>query len=104
MSRLQKITFGEMRESGVRDVLIHSDSCRRARSVNAIEKCQKVIDSYIARTGRFADQLFEKLQAHRIRRAQVAAKSTNEVLKAANANDLSGMPPASSGCAATNGK
>jgi hypothetical protein len=60
----------------------------------SLEKCQRIVDTYIARSGANTDAAFAALQAHRIRQAQAAAAKANEALKAANSNDLAALEKA----------
>jgi integrase len=55
----------------------------------SLEKCQKIVDTYIARSGRNADAAFAALEAHKVKQAQLAAVKTNETVKkmAANSNE-----------------
>jgi len=62
----------------------------------SLDKCQKIINAYIAISGTMADAAFAKLEAHKVERAKLAAIRTNEALKnvAANSNDPTPPPHA----------
>jgi hypothetical protein len=66
----------------------------------SLDKCQKIVDTYIARTGANADAAFAKLEAHKVERAKLAALRTNEAMKkiaAANSNEPGDIPAAKAG-------
>ncbi|HEX7925324.1 MAG TPA: hypothetical protein VF583_30460, partial [Bradyrhizobium sp.] len=60
----------------------------------SLDKCQKIINAYIAISGEMADAAFAKLEAHKIEQARQAALRTNHALKklAANSNEPDGPP------------
>jgi len=64
----------------------------------SLDKCQKIVDTYIAMSGEMADAAFAKLEAHKVEQARLAALRTNEAVKkfAANSNEPP-PPPAAAG-------
>ena len=65
----------------------------------SLDKCQKIVDAYIATTGEMADAAFAKLEARKIEQARLAAIRTNEAIKksAANSNEPVKARPAKVG-------
>jgi integrase len=65
----------------------------------SLDKCQKIVDAYIATTGEIADAAFAKLEARKIEQARLAAIRTNEAIKksAANSNEPVKARPAKAG-------
>jgi integrase len=62
----------------------------------SLDKCQKIVDAYIATTGEMADAAFAKLEAYKVEQARLAAIRTNEALRkmAANSNEPDQRPAA----------
>jgi Phage integrase family len=61
----------------------------------SLDKCQKIVDAYIATTGEMADAAFAKLEARKVEQARLAAIRTNEAMKtAANSNEPPSAPAA----------
>jgi hypothetical protein len=52
----------------------------------SLDKCQKIVDAYIAVSGEMADAAFAKLEARKVEQAKQAAIRTNEATKKAAAN------------------
>ncbi|MGL3208730.1 tyrosine-type recombinase/integrase [Bradyrhizobium sp. BR 1433] len=92
----RKLNFHDMRGTVATNLAAAGCTAFQIASVIgwSLDKCQKIIDAYIAMSGEMADAAFAKLEAHKVERARLAALRTNEAVKtlAANSNEPGGPP------------